>query len=506
MPAGPTCEAPRTTGAERAAHERRATLIAVALSDGRRRRAVLDDGTARAFRTDLATVSVPFPLAGLTPRALTCAIAVQCAPSKETVATLPWPGLRRREREALAWEEGAAAVRWAGRRWPGLAADLAALFPWVDAAGPHDPTGDELLARARGRARETDAPPVLLGTLPPPRPGGPAAGTSTRVATRWSQRRRAPRAGLLQVPVSGPASELVLEPGAPGTIDALDGLPEHALGIPYDEWDHRRGRYRRDHVRVLERPTVAAAATGTATTPLALAAAHPARSRRRHREQGEVDIDAVVRWRCDAAAGQTSAASTLYAEPVAVPAGMAWALLIDASASASRSGGRLLRRAVASAEAVGAALAGRGDHVAVFTFCSHARERVEVRVLKEFAAPFVPLDRALRPGGYTRLGAAVRHVGGRLLDAPAAGHALLSFGDALPYDEGYGEAYGRADVAKAVGELQERGAVVRHASLAGHDAPALDEMFGPGGWTPIVAAASLQTLVHGAQDELAAAA
>lgn len=505
MPAGEIREAPRTTGAGRAAHERRATLIAVALSDGRRRRAVLDDGTARAFRTDLATVSIPFPT-GLTPRALTCAIAVQCAPSKETVAALPWPGLRRREREALAWEEGDAAVRWASGRWPGLAPDLAALFPWVDPTGPDDPSGDELLARARERPRERGTLPPLFGALPPPRPGGPDAGSSTRVATRWSQRRRARRGGLLQVPVSGPASELVLEPGAPGTIDALDGLPDHALGIPYDEWDHRRERYRRAHVRVLERPAAPAGPIGAGTSPLVLAAARPARSRRRHREQGEVDIDAVVRWRCDAAAGRTSASATLYAEPVAVPASIAWALLIDASASASRSGGRLLRRAVAAADAVGAALSARGDHVAVFTFCSHARERVEVGVLKEFGAPFVPLDRALRPGGYTRLGAAVRHVGSRLLEAPAQGHALLSFGDALPYDEGYGEAYGRADVAKAVGELQDRGAVVQHASIAGHDAPALDEMFGARGWTPIVAAASLQTLVHAAQAELAAAA
>jgi len=260
-------------------------------------------------------------------------------------------------------------------------------------------------------------------------------------------------------------------------------------------------------VRVLEldaraRPIVAAAPGRS----LMLLPAEPARSRRRHRESGDVDIDAVVRWRTEIAAGPSSAPEGLYAELAAVRSPSAWVLLVDASASSSRSGGRVLRRAVAHAEALAQVLSWRGDHVAVLAFCSRARERVEVRVLKEFDEPFVPLGRELRPGGYTRLGAAIRHAGRRLHGTPAAGHVLVSLGDAVPYDEGYGERYGRADVAMAVRELRGRGTVVRHASLAGHDAGALDEMFGRGGWEAVTTPASLVSLVHRAQAEIARAA
>jgi hypothetical protein len=510
VPGEPPEDQRRASGAARAARERRATLLAVALSDGRRQCAVLDDGAGRAFRTDLVTVSVPEPHPGMTARALTCALAIQSAPSKEAVAAVDWTALRGREREALAWVEGAAAVRWARERWPGLADDLRALFPWVP-DGPAEPDAAELLRLSRACAREGrpgPAPP-LLGALPLPRPVGAGSPvTRTRVATRWSKRQRALRRGLLQVPVSGPATEPVLEPGDPGTIDALDGRPEHALGLPYDEWDHGRRRYRRDHVRVLELATRPAPPGAAPARPLRLTLdpVQPLRSRRRHREHGDVDIDAVVRWRCDVAAERTAALTGLYAELAAVPGAPAWALLIDASASSSRSGGRLLRRALAASDALAEALCARGDHVGVFAFCSRTRERVEVRVLKEFDRPFTPLSRALRPGGYTRLGAAVRHTGRRLLETPATGHVLVSLGDALPYDEGYGERYGRADVAMAVRELRERGAVVRHASLAGHDAGSLDEMFGSRGWEAVTTAASLPALVHGAQAEIVRAA
>lgn len=466
---------------DRSATQRIASVLVASLSAGRRPRALLDAGAGRSFQTDLETVTVPYPPAQERLRTLTCALALQASPSKEAVASTPWTGFRKRKRTALAWVEGEMAVRWAARTWPGLRDDLLAAFPWVE-DGPVITDPDELaeLAGRRARSPRLGEPPPLLGRMP--QPARPAGGRlrQTFIATRWSSRHKARREGALPIPVSGPGTEPVLHPGEPGTIEALEGRAGHELGIPYSEWDRFKGRYRHDYVRVMELdgPT----SIGAAPPSLPIAPARPARQVRRHFEDGTIDIDAVVAWRCDLAAGRSAGDVRLFTRLAPVAAPTAWALLVDASASASLRGGQVLTTGLAHANALAAALSAQNEKVGVLAFRSRARERVEVRVLKHFDRPFRPLTRDLRPGGYTRLGAALRHAGARLAEVPARARALIYLGDAVPYDEGYGDRYARADVAKAVSELRSRGVVVRHASLAESDARALDEMFGPAGW------------------------
>jgi len=480
--------------------EQIATLLAGSLSEGRRRRAVLDSGPARAFQTDLRTISVPLPMPDeSTLRAMTCALVLQASPTKEALAREPWTELSHRRRTALAWEEGEAAVRWARRRWPGLRRELDRLFDWVADEEP-ELDGAALLERAAARGGATEPPP-LFGRLPLPRPRE-AAGTGRRtsIATRWSSRHRARRVGGLPIPVSGPGTEPVLDPGEPGTMEALAGRSGHAIGIPYDEWDRVRGTYRRGHVRVLELPGPVGGVASTARLDLPRPA--PATSMRRGLDSGDVDIDSVVRWRCELASGYVSADPKLFSRPAPRPEPVAWALLIDASASSSLSGGDVLRRSVGHADALARTLADRGELVGVYAFRSHGRERVEVRVLKHFDSRYRPLASALKPAGYTRLGAAIRHAGERLLATPARAHVLLSLGDALPYDEGYGEAFGRADVAKAVEELRERGAWVVHGAPVTQDEEALGEMFGPFGWRHARRAIDLLPLIEDVHDQI----
>lgn len=478
----------------RAELEQIATLLAGSLSEGRRRRAVLDGGPARAFQTDLATITVPLPMPeSRTLRALSCALALQASPTKEAVAAQSWPRLSGRHRRALAWEEGEAAVRWARRRWPGLREELDRLFGWIEEEDP-ELDGAALVERAEVRDRRGD-PPVLFGRLPLPRPGaGPVSGRRTFIGTRWSSRHRARRMGALDIPVSGPGTEPVLHPGDPGTMEALDGRSGHAIGIPYDEWDHVRGAYKRNHVRVLElQGSAGGEASPARMSPPRLASA---RSVCRGLDSGDVDIDAVVRWRCELATGEAGGDPRLFASLSPRPEPVAWVLLIDASASSSLQGGNVLRRAVEHADALARTLDDRGDHVAVFAFRSHGRERVEVRVLKHFDRPHRPLGFPVEPAGYTRMGAAVRHAGERLLAVPAHAHVLLSLGDALPYDEGYGERFGQADVAKAVEELRDRGAWVLHGAIVDPDEAALNQMFGPFSWRRTRRASDLLPLVE----------
>jgi len=482
--------------ADRAALEQTAGILATALSHGRRSGARMDSGAARAFQTDLRAVMVPFPVpAGRALRDVTLALALQASPTKEAVASLAVRGRRRR---ALAHVEGQMAVRWALREWPGLRADLLRAFPFVDPDGELVLDGDGLLALAD--ARPGGEPPLLYGRLPVTH--GHAGGPSrrTRVATRWSSRHRARREGALPIPVAGPATEPVLDPGEPGTIEALEGKAGHELGIPYDEWDAWRGRYRRDHVRVLEYDAPPGAGRGGPV--LDLPRVHAARTRRAGFEGGDVDVDAVVRWRCDLAVGHVAGDARLFAQLAPDTEPLAWCLLVDASASSSLSGGRVMRAALRHADALAAALSDQRDHVGVLAFRSRARERVEIRTLKHFHAAYRPLSRALRPAGYTRLGGALRHAGRRLAAVPARAHVLVYLGDAVPYDVGYGERYGQLDVAKAVEELTADGVHVHHAALVSPDRDALDAMFGDDRWRAVRGDGDLVDLVCAVRDDL----
>jgi nitric oxide reductase activation protein len=315
------------------------------------------------------------------------------------------------------------------------------------------------------------------------------------VGTPWTTREVNPHHLPESIPVTGPDGEDVVVPGLPDGLEALDGGGRRLLGVPYDEWDAHRGGYRRDHVRVVE---LRAAVPGVPQARMAFPPVVPARARQRHRETGDVDVDAVIGWRCDLATGRSPADARLFCDLVPVEQPVTWSLLVDGSASAAAGGGGVFRRALLAADSVAGALAARAHPVAVSVFRSFTRERVEVHILKEFDERYRPLGPGpgLRPDGYTRLGAALRHAGRRLLDRPGPARVLVSLGDALPTDEGYDGAYARADVAKAVEELRRLGALVVHVAVAPVDPAALHEMFGPGGWREARTPEDLVPLAH----------
>jgi nitric oxide reductase activation protein len=178
---------------------------------------------------------------------------------------------------------------------------------------------------------------------------------------------------------------------------------------------------------------------------------------------------------------------------------IAFALLIDASASSISGRGSFLRKGVAQANALTAALSAEGHCVAAFSFCSRSHERVEVRLLKEFSEPYVPFGHSIKPAGYTRLGAAIRHVGQRLSLAPAEARILLTLGEGVPSDEGYDGRYGQMDVAKAIEEQRQAGVLVRHllpeARSDTHSNDTLDAVFGPFGWMSVESLAELHQVM-----------
>src|SRR3546814_17856600 len=74
----------------------------------------------------------------------------------------------------------------------------------------------------------------------------------------------------------------------------------------------------------------------------------------------------------------------------------------------------------------------------LFVFNGKTRHRVDVTCLKDFQdrKSAVPSDFGLATGGYTRLGAALRHMTSRLLKQPSERRLLIVIGDGLISDEG----------------------------------------------------------------------
>ncbi len=262
--------------------------------------------------------------------------------------------------------------------------------------------------------------------------------------------------------------------------------------MTYPEWNVFARRYRPDWCTVTEvEPSVAT--TPRPPGPEAVAVRRSIARlgldlERRHRQaQGDdLDIDAVVEARAELAAG-SAPDENLYIDRVRRRRELSVLVLLDISGSAgepSESGGSVHDHQVAAAIALTLALHDLGDRVALYGFRSLGRTAVQVVPVKRFADPFgastLRRVNALVPGGYTRLGAAIRH-GSGVLDAQGgtARRLLVVLSDGFAYDHGYEGAYGEADARRALSEARRRGTACLCLSIgAGVDAVSLRRVFG----------------------------
>src|SRR5581483_8817902 len=114
-------------------------------------------------------------------------------------------------------------------------------------------------------------------------------------------------------------------------------------------------------------------------------------------------------------------------------------VLLDASGSTGAGSGvtRVFEQQRRLADALTGALDRLGDRVATYAFYSRGRDQVRFLRVKEFDHRYDRSARlrlaALEPGGYTRLGAAVRHATHLLgTRAGTASTLLVIIGDGLP--------------------------------------------------------------------------
>lgn len=242
-------------------------------------------------------------------------------------------------------------------------------------------------------------------------------------------------------------------------------------GALYPEWDFRSGRYRREWCRVVDYPlwTIGVGEVGTVDRDevlrrrLARLGLGPKVVRRRP-DGEDLDTDALIDLAVDLHAGHSSN-DHIYLERRKIARNLGVLILLDVSGSATESD--LNKRTVHDIQRRAAAtlthtLEELGDRVAIYGFRSQGRSSVYMLALKPFSQRFGARGRAqlnrLEPGGYTRLGAAIRHSGELLKnDAGTPNRLLLVISDGFPYDDGYESRYAEADTAKALEEVRGSG-------------------------------------------------
>jgi nitric oxide reductase NorD protein len=376
-----------------------------------------------------------------------------------------------------------------GRQWPALGKDLVGLLAGVEIGDP-DADGPTLLERAVRRARSKvplPEPPPLLGVLPRTEPViapkllRPEGHASRRMP--WSMRQTQTKKKKTRIAVGGRGGDNATN-GSIGAIELDDDITwqSRRVGLPYDEWNFHAGEYRKGFVTVLEFPAPTLSSPSPQPPPdiASWFRWSPDRMWLRGREDGtEVDLEAYVDEYCRAFAGE-AVENRIYADIGEAPRDVATAVLLDASGSLDAHGGRSLALELACADALAGAMSETGEPHAIFSFTGDTRHRVEVRVLRDFADNHPLSHVGLRPGGYTRLGAPLRHVTRRLLEVPAQRRILLALGDGMPCDEGYEGPYAEADVAKAVEEAIDHGITIFYLGVGSVRRDPLPTMFGPG--------------------------
>ena len=482
-----------STGATSAGEvQRGAGLLAVAFSDGRRTDARLVSGEHRSFGLNTARTVVkvphPYPAPGWNARTLTCGIALQCAPSKDRIAEFELDDLSPRERAALSIAESRVALGWMADRWGGLLVECRRVLGGLDLADP-DLEPEAILTEAMRLARSnaTLSPDPLLGRLPPGGRGRRSLSTVVRQAygrMPWSSKQHMPRR-IHSTPVGGDGGVRNSNPPPPSrpVDDDLDYGPNERLGIPYPEWNMWSGQFLQDHVAVLERASGSRSKALTKAPPEVRRwfEEHTHRVIRNGLEDGsDLDISRYVDHYVDRASGVPSE-PLVFRDLVPGFRDVTTAVLLDGSSSLGVNQGQIFNLELTCADWLSQAMTAARERHGIFVFSGNTRHRVELSCLKDFNEPrFVaPSGLGLVTGGYTRLGAPIRHLTSRLLGQASERRLLIIIGDGLMCDEGYEGRYAWADVAHAVEEAEEAGLAIFYIGVGVTRVDPLPEVFGP---------------------------
>ena len=245
-------------------------------------------------------------------------------------------------------------------------------------------------------------------------------------------------------------------------------------GILLPEWDYKKQRMKPDYCCL--QPMVAQQAEACELPEHLKRTARrlrsqfealaPSRSWARAQQDGsEVDMDAYLHFAAQRAAGHGNSDDRLYRELSSSYRDLSCLLLADLSLSTDtwvNNHERIIDVIRDSLFLFAECLNTTGDRFAIHGFSSRNRNHVRFNCLKNFEDSYNAEVRGriqlVKPGYYTRMGAAIRHAAGKLEKQPTAQKLLLILTDGKPNDlDAYEGRYGIEDTRMAVLEARHRG-------------------------------------------------
>lgn len=271
----------------------------------------------------------------------------------------------------------------------------------------------------------------------------------------------------------------------------------------YPEWDHRTKRYLPDYCRVLSgdpgQPPVLDAGIIDAVSRRRIAKVRrqfeALRPRRVHLSRqidgDDIDLEAALEARVDLVASGTHS-DRVYRASRSQERDLAVSILLDASRSTESAvaGRQVIDIAREALVALAWGLDACGDDVAINAFSSLRRDRVFMHACKGFADKMGPAVEAriagLKPGHYTRLGAAIRHVSQSLAEQERQRRLLLVITDGKPNDlDHYEGRHGIEDTHMAVREARRRGQTVFGVTIDSKSQATFARIFGKSGYAVV---------------------
>lgn len=245
-------------------------------------------------------------------------------------------------------------------------------------------------------------------------------------------------------------------------------------GIPLPEWDYRSRQLLQDHCRLqcmlARNATPAALPDHLRQRARRLRAMFelltPRRTWHNAQQDGpELDINAVITHATDRLNGRQTDDSNLFRNLRQSGRSLSCLLLADLSLSTDtyvNNEQRIIDVIRDSLYLFSESLSATGDRFALYGFSSRHRSHVRFHTLKTFKEKYNSHCRgriaAMRPGYYTRMGAAIRHASKLLQQQSGSERLLLLLTDGKPNDlDCYEGRYGIEDTRKALHEARRLG-------------------------------------------------
>ncbi|MBG6178385.1 nitric oxide reductase NorD protein [Labrenzia sp. EL_208] len=273
--------------------------------------------------------------------------------------------------------------------------------------------------------------------------------------------------------------------------------------VLYPEWDTRTGKYLSDHVCVLTsvadadpEQDIAArdprAARRIRSVKRQFEALRPGRvTTRGHLEGDGLDMDAAVRSQVERiASGVGNDRIWLQTRPEARDLAVSILLDVSRSTESAVSGRSVIEIEREALTALAWGLNACGDDFAISAFSSLKRHRVYLQNCKRFDEPMSRTVEhrisGLKPGFYTRLGAAMRHASRELEKQSRKRKLLLVITDGKPNDlDHYEGRHGIEDTRMAVREARRAGQAVFGVTIDKSAKSWFPRLFGQGGFALI---------------------